>query len=628
MTEYSSAQKRAVTHNKGPALVIAGPGSGKTFVLTQRIKYLITYHGVSPEKILVITFTKAAAEEMKERSFVLLGAEAEQIVFGTFHSVFFRMLRISMGFRQDSILAEKEKRGFLYAILAECGIQEEEGFMDALLSEISMLKNKMDKPEQFESRLLSTEQFRDVYTRYERLLCENRKLDFDDMIRMCFRMLKEKEEVRRYWQERFSYILIDEYQDVNRMQAETVKLFLGKERNLFVVGDDDQAIYGFRGADPAVMLAFQEEYADASVIVLGTNYRCNRQIVEAAGKVIEQNQKRFEKKITASKQAGGPVDIKTFPDEKAEYKAIADWCREHPDLCTEAAVIVRTNREIGWVARFLEREHIPYRTKERVKNIYGAFPGSDILAYLKFAAGQEARKQFFRIMNKPVRYIARNGVGEGEIFPSLYRFYRNNRKITEEIGRMEKDISFLKGLRPYAAFRYIMNGIGYGEYLNGYCREHGIDMCEIGEDLRQIEEDSRLCADIGEWIRAAEENTGEDGNRGGKGTGAGESRSTDGICLCTMHGSKGLEYDTVFLPNVNEGTTPYRQAKAPEAVEEERRMFYVAMTRAKKQLHLWNVKNLNGKEVLPSRFLEPLCTEPEKGYVSSETISSNSMSSR
>lgn len=621
MTEYSSAQKRAVTHDKGPALVIAGPGSGKTFVLTQRIRYLITYHGVPPEKILVITFTKAAAEEMKERSFSLLGQKAEEIAFGTFHSVFFRMLKKSMGFGTDSVLTEREKRQFLSAALVECKIRTENENTGHILCEISLMKNRTAQEKPFESRLLSKEQFQEVYDRYEKMLRVNKKLDFDDMARLCLQMLTENAEIRRYWQERFSYILIDEYQDINRMQAETVKLLLGRDRNLFVAGDDDQAVYGFRGADPSLMLAFPEEYKDAAVIVLDKNYRSDPYIVEAAGKVIKENTKRFAKKISASKPAEQKVDIKTFSSEIEEYGAVAEWCRTHADQCREAAVIVRTNREIGWIARFLKREHIPYSTKERVKNIYDSLPGSDILAYLKFAAGQEEWRQFFRIMNKPVRSIARCAVGEDEIFPALYQFYQGDRKMTEEIGRLQKDIAFLKNLRPYASFRYIMNGIGYERYLAEYCREHGIVPEEVEAELHQIEADSRRYADVREWILAAEENSKDTADKKTLGT-------ADGICLCTMHGSKGLEYDTVFLPNVNEGITPYRQAKGLAAAEEERRMFYVAMTRAKKQLHIWNVENLNGKEVLPSRFLEPLSIDPARIHVSSEMISSYSISSR
>ncbi len=630
MMECSNAQRRAITHNKGPALVIAGPGSGKTFVITQRIRYLITHHGISPEKILVITFTKAAALEMKERAFALLGAQAHPIAFGTFHSVFFHMLKISGGFGTDSILREKERRHFLSAAFRECGIEAEKNeSIEGILSEISSVKSGMADYQRFESKLLPKEQFRMIYIGYERMLTQNKKLDFDDMIRLCFRMLKTDMEIQRYWQERFSYLLIDEYQDVNRLQAETVKLLLSKERNLFVVGDDDQAIYGFRGADPSVMLSFQKEYEDASMIMLDRNYRSDAYIVNAADRVIGVNTDRFSKKITASKPPVHKIDIQLFEDEKEEYGALVKWCRKHKRLCRETAVIVRTNREIGWIARYLKREHISFSTKERVRNLYDSFPGSDILAYLRLAAGIEVRQQFFRVMNKPVRFLARNAVGEGEIFPALRKFYLGNQRMTEEVNRMEKDLAFLKKLRPYAAFCYIMKGIGYGKYLDGYCREHGICMEEVREDLWQVEQDSRKYKSVEAWIQAAvDAGSVYEGQDCLREAGNVDTMQPEGICLCTMHGSKGLEYDTVFLPNVNEGVTPYRQAKDSASIEEERRMFYVAMTRAKKQLHIWTVKNLNGKEVLPSRFLEPLCEISEDGHVSSDMISSYSMSSR
>lgn len=530
------AQKRAIIHFKGPALVVAGPGSGKTFVITQRIRYLISHHGVSPEKIMVITFTRAAAEEMKQRASALLLREAEKITFGTFHSIFFHMLKVS--------LPDGEK----------C-VRTKEG-----------------------------------------------KIDYDAIIVECCRMLKENEEIRRYWQEQFHYLLIDEYQDVNSIQAETVKLLLNQERNLFVVGDDDQAIYGFRGADPSVMLRFPEEYQGTEKIILDTNYRSDAFIVEAAGRVIGENKMRFQKRITASKAAEQPVDITSFAEEGEEYQCLADWCRKHPEEMEHAAVIVRTNREIRRISRILLKEHIPFFTKERVRGLYDGFPGKDIFAYLQIASGREERGVFYQIMNKPARCLIRDSImEESDVFSSMQSFYRKDKQMSDTVKKFEKEMGFLKNLRPYAAFRYILNGIGYLEYAKNYAKEHQIDWEEIEEELTQIAMAAKQYVSVKEWVEDAENDT------GGEKMPAEKCQKMDkGICLCTMHASKGLEYDTVFLTDVNEGVIPYRKAKQLSRIEEERRMFYVALTRAKKQLHIWYVKNLRGKEVYPSEFLEPL----------------------
>lgn len=595
--KLSKAQERAVSHVKGPALVIAGPGSGKTTVITQRIGNLITYHGISPEHILVITFTKAAAKEMKDRTMALLGQRAGQIAFGTFHSVFFQMLKTSRGIQGQSVIAEWEKHQYLRESLRYCGIRDIESSMEAeLLSEISMAKCMPDTVREPVGRQVSEEAFAAVSTYYNKLLRQNGKFDFDDMITECFHMLREDEHCRRFWQKRFHYILIDEYQDVNRMQAETVKLLLGKERNLFVVGDDDQAIYGFRGADPTVMLRFPQEYPDAVTILLGDNYRSDRNIVEAAGRLIEQNHVRFQKEITAVKGAEHPVMTACFEDGQKEYHALAEWCRSHPEDCRNAAVIVRTNHDLARIAGVLSREHIAYRARERISSVYDVFPGNNIAIYLKIAAGMQERELFYGIMNKPLRYLSRNAISEDDVFCSMRRYYREDKRMLSVVDAFEKEICFLQKLRPYAALQYILKGMKYEEYVKNYCREHGICEEDAFGDISQLAEDARNCQSVEEWVKEFS---------GVEKAVRKKAQDEEGIWLVTMHGSKGLEYEVVFLTDVNEGITPYHQAKSDAQREEERRVFYVAATRAKKQLHLWYVKNLRGKEMLPSTFLEP-----------------------
>ena len=292
-------QQKAVTHGEGPLLVTAGPGSGKTTVITHHIKFLIDYLGVPPKEILVITFTKSAATEMKERFMRLCDIRNTEVVFGTFHAFFYQILRRSAGFQHDSLLKEKEKYTILRDILRDKKIHfYENTYLEDLLGEISQANNQ-NSIDKFESALVDQEIFKEVYFEYKRRKSGLHKIDFDDMVTECLSLLRCDRNILQKWQKSFRYILVDEFQDINPMQYEIVKMLAEPHHNIFAVGDEDQSVYSFRGANPKICFSFMEDYPEAKQIFLSVNYRCHKDIVEASKSLISHNRHRFKKEIKA-----------------------------------------------------------------------------------------------------------------------------------------------------------------------------------------------------------------------------------------------------------------------------------------------------------------------------------------
>lgn len=350
---FNETQKKAIRHGEGPMLVLAGPGSGKTTVITNRVRYLTEKSGVDPSCILVITFTRAAAREMKERYEQMTQAGAGRVSFGTFHSVFFLMLKLAYRYQAANIVKEEQRIHFVKEALEGCDLEvEDEGeFISAVLSEISMVKGELLNLDYYYAKNCSEAVFKKLYHGYEERLRKSGLLDFDDMLVMCYELLKEREDILAAWQNKYRYILIDEFQDINRIQYEIVKMLARPRNNLFIVGDDDQSIYRFRGAKPEIMLGFERDYPDAKTLLLDTNYRSSRQIVEAAGRVISHNRTRFPKKIRAARGDGRDVIIREWPSPSEENLAIASELRDYYDMGVpyeNMAVLYRTNLAPGF----------------------------------------------------------------------------------------------------------------------------------------------------------------------------------------------------------------------------------------------------------------------------------------
>ena len=600
------AQRHAIEHDKGPACVIAGPGSGKTFVILQRIISLIR-KGVSPGSILTITFTKAAAIEMQQRFIKDTDSMYPEVLFGTFHSIFYHILDTG----KLAIIKETDKYRLLGHILH--GKDYDSEIIRLLLSEISRLKNADEEPEKRDKAVPFYEDFPTIMEEYSSLMKEQGLIDFDDMVILCREYLLQRPDMRKKWQERFKYIQIDEYQDINKAQFEVIKLLLSKEQNLFVVGDDDQSIYGFRGSDPKLMLGFKDYFKDAREIILDTNYRCAPKILEASSLIINENKVRFKKNIRAGKKDSiGVVLGKAFSEKNEQYKSIIEEIRKElpqkADITgktdySDISIIVRTNMEATAFARILCDSGIPCSYKERVISLHDKPSVRDIISYMAFVCDGQKRSDFLRIMNKPVRYISRAALsGETINEAELLRYYAKASKLnmTTMIQKLFRDLKLMSRLSPKGAVRFIRGYMGYDKHLKDkYIGNEKI----LKEHMRDLDEFEKLCEGFRDYQDLKEYT--EDIDRKLEVIKNSKVSDKKGVRVMTMHASKGLEFKRVYLPDLNEGIIPSRKSVTDDELEEERRMLYVAMTRAKEELHLSYVKGTKENPMRMSGFLRP-----------------------
>ena len=585
-------------------MVLAGPGSGKTSVIVERTAYMTGEGKIPSSSVLVVTFSRAAAVEMKERFLKFTGQSSTRVTFGTFHGVFYGILKQAYNLTSANILSEEEKNGILRELALNFGgeLASEGDFTEEIAKEISMVKGNRISLEHYYSSCCPDEVFRQIYGAYGNMLRERRKLDFDDMLLSCYELFDKRKDILRAWQQKFRYILVDEFQDINQLQYDIVRLLAEPENNLFIVGDDDQSIYHFRGARPEIMLNFTKDYPGAEKVVLDVNYRCSKRILDSAMKVIGRNKTRFQKELSTPNQEGEPVRLCEYANPREEYLSVTAELRkrlEQGENLENTAVLLRTNQEAeGLIAAFMERQ-IPFTMKEKLPNLFQHWICRNLLAYMRFAQGERSRKLFLEIMNRPNRYISRDAVVSGrEIsFEQLRDFYKDKDWMCDRLTTMETHLRILKGLPPYAAINFIRKGMGYEEYLQEYALYRKIKPEELGEILDRLSESAKGMNTLKEWEEYIEDYTRKLEEQAGK-------QKKEGVQILTLHGAKGLEFDRVYILNVNEGSIPYRKAVLAPAVEEERRLLYVGMTRARKFLTLCYVKKQNEKEREPSRFLK------------------------
>lgn len=603
---FHDSQIKAIKHNQGPALILAGPGSGKTTVITHRIQYLIEYHNVSPNEILVITFTRAAAREMQDRFLALRQGQSSAVTFGTFHSIFFRMLKHAYNYNAANILKEEEQYSYLREVIHGMALNfdDEQEFVQGILSEIGMVKNSGLSLAHYYAKNCPEEVFRKIYEGYERKLREMNKVDFDDILLMTLELLKARTDILAVWQRKYRYILVDEFQDINRIQYEIVRLLAAPADNLFIVGDDDQSIYRFRGAKPEIMLAFERDYPNAMRTVLDVNYRCDQHIVTTAGKLIVQNKQRFNKQIRADHPAVNPVSLTICKDPPQQGRQIVNAIKEYHQAGVpyqNIAILFRTNIGARPVMEALLDAAIPFSMKERIPNLFEHWIARDILAYIQIAYGDTSRELMLKIMNRPNRYIHREALQQKQISIALLKeYYQDKDWMIERLERLEYDFTIMKKMPPYAAVNYIRNAIQYDAYLREYAEYRRMKPEELMHVADALLESAKQFKTIPEWfahMREYAKALEEQRLRQGKGT------DEDSVFLCTLHQAKGLEFQIVMLPDINEDNIPHNKAVQPAELEEERRLLYVGMTRAKEVLHLYYVKEQYHKERNPSRFL-------------------------
>ena len=604
---FNKEQEEAITHKGGPLMVLAGPGSGKTLVITYRVKWLIENAGVHPSNILVITFTRAAAEEMKKRFFMFDGMADTPVTFGTFHSIFFMILRYAYRYTAANIIREDVKRRYIKEMTEnmELEIEDENEFLSGIINEISYVKGEMMSLSYYHSNNCSDELFAQIYEGYEKRLREENLIDFDDMLVFCYELLKERDDIRTLWQNKFQHILIDEFQDINKVQYEIIRMLAGKGDHLCIVGDDDQSIYRFRGARPEIMLGFEKDYPEAKKVILNTNYRCSEEIVEGAEHLISHNTKRFPKNMQAARGSKVPITFRNLKDAGEEctdiLKGIRFYYKKGIPL-EDMAVIFRTNTQPRLLVGRLMEYNIPFQMRDVIPNIFDHWIARNILTYIKLAMGNRDRKLFLQVMNRPKRYISRSMITEPQVdLKKLKQQTFGKKWLYEKIDKLEMDLYLLRKMEPYAAIQYIRNGIDYEDYMNEYAQFRRMNPDDLEEVLNQIQESAKEYHSFEEWF-AYIESYGEELRKQME---AGRQQKS-GVTLTTMHSSKGLEYEVVFVMDINEGVTPHKKAVKEADLEEERRLFYVAVTRAKTYLFLYSVKELYQKDAQISRYIGEL----------------------
>lgn len=634
---FSEEQKMAIHFKDGPALVLAGPGSGKTTVIVNRIASLIKEQGVEPASILVITFTKAAALSMKQRFLSLMGDSYVSVTFGTFHAVFYSMLRHAYNYSANSIITADVQYSFIRdaAIKFELEYPDESEMVSEILTEISCVKSERINIASYKAVSCPQETFRLIYKGYEQMLIKRRLIDYDDMILMCYELLKQREDYRNAWQNKYRYILIDEFQDINKAQFDTIKLIAGNNANLFVVGDDDQSIYGFRGSRPDIMLGLSESYNEVVKINLNINYRCSSEIVAASRSLIECNKVRFEKDIKSCGMSGGKIVVNKTENIEASAVYLTETIKAliksgiSPE---DIAVISRTNIINNIYYTKLVNEGIECKTTVRQHNIYDYWLVKDIIAYLRLAAGKYDKENVVRIINKPSRYIKRAFITHPFSYEALRCIYENDIGMIDRINDLQSDMKMIVNMPPYAAINYILKGIGYEDYIEEEIIKKRLNKEDVYAKLEEIKLlakkymhtyqflefiDGQSQIKQSEYDRWKKDK--DKGNLSNENVKMPENKS---INMYTMHGCKGLEFKVVFIMDVCEGIIPYNKAVLDNEIEEERRLMYVAMTRAKEKLYLVYPVKRYGRDTTVSRFI----TEIEASHIETYSFSESSCS--
>ena len=613
--KLNRGQDEAIKHGNAPCMVLAPPGSGKTLIVTERTRYLIEESGVRPDQILVITFTRYAAREMKERFERLTAGKNYPVTFGTFHSIFYGILKCAYGIGANNLMSEKESSVLLQEVLDQTDIEstpeveDEEELVRELLREVGMVKNGLCHLKDFHSKYLTQDEFAEVFRSYEHQKKELKKFDFDDMLVQCYALFRKKPEILQGWQKRFQYILIDEFQDINRVQYEVIRMLAAPRYNLFVVGDDDQSIYGFRGAKPELMLYMKQEFPSLRTISLTVNYRSTEFITGAAARVILHNDTRFYKRVQSFRGRGQNVHVQEVLDEQEEAQYVTEEIQKKLDQGIkpgEIAVLFRAAVQARMISEILSEHRIPFEMRDYVTNFYRHFIVKDMMAYLQLAAGKRDRSLFLTICNRPLRYLARNSMENRQVnFEDLRKFYCDKDWMLDIIDQFDVDVRMMKNMAPYAAIQYIRKKIGYDDFLKEYAEKHQISWKQLMDVMAELEERSKNFKSYDEWeihIAKYTQELEEQQAKARKIKGERENK----VQLMTIHSAKGLEFEDVFVIHANEGEIPHQKAEKKDEIEEERRLFYVALTRAKNNLCISYITQKNGNSIKPSRFVEEL----------------------
>lgn len=623
-------QKRAVEHLNGPCMVLAGPGSGKTRVITYRIANMVVNKEIKPTSILAISFTKASSVEMKNRALSLSkDYRMNKVTYGTFHSVFFRILRFFVKYDLDSILDEKSKRLALKGIMKNLNIEnaDDDETVGQVINEISFVKNELMDKYDFDSEILSSDEFIKTYNMYEEYKSQINKIDFDDMLIKTYELLLSNNQALQRVRSAYKYILVDEFQDINKVQFEVLKLIANPMNNIFVVGDEDQSIYGFRGSRPDFLLEFEEYFEGTNKVVLDINYRSKEEIIDIANRLIEKNENRYEKVIKCGQGNGAQINYVSPEDSEEEAvfiaKDILEEIKKDYVEYSDFAVIYRTNIQSRALVDVFMDMRIPFVVKDSIITIYDHWAAQDILAYLRIGLNPQNNKDWVRIINKPFRYISKDNVNmvkdESDFINALINKCNLHPKQVKTINDLDIDLSYLKTLNPKNAISYIRTSLDYDRYILDYCTNRKIKTNGLIEILNELESSATNFKTIKDYLEHIDRVKSElVDNKNNK--------NTDGVIFTTMHSAKGLEFKNVYIIGANEGTIPHEKSyeieddeKKIEQIEEERRLMYVAITRAEENLYISSPINKYGKKVSKSRFIDDI-KAPTKKEIEQITI--------
>jgi len=610
MKELSESQIAAVRHKTGPMMVLAGPGSGKTTVIIHRVNSLINKTNIDPRKILVITFTKSATEEMRRRFTDLAGESGAGVTFSTFHALFYRIIRSCRELAPDAILSDGARLEALKGIVSAMDIEADDELIQSVGNEISKLKNDMIDPRDYNPVSLGADEFNRIAKAYEAYKNDGLRLDFDDMLVKCYEILSGDPRVLCAWREKFPYILVDEFQDICYAQYKCVCLLAGANGNLFIVGDDDQSIYRFRGARPEFLLRFPVDFPGAAKAVLDINYRSAEPVIRLCNRVISRNKIRYSKVMTGTNAKGPEPFAIISEDANAEALEIGRRVKRMLDNGKppgSVAVIYRVNIQSRALTDAFMNLNIPYRVKDESPGIYEHWISKDIYAYLRLSYDRSADACCLRIVNKPKRYIggAVTAAAKKSERGLLYGLYSQKQLQVWQMTRIEELIRGLNNIakrQPSDAIKYIRDAIGYKDYLEEYGQYRRLNPSGLFEVLDELREAAKPFGKNAEFAAHIENAAAEAKNHKNDGNKTG--RDTPGVILSTMHSVKGLEFESVFIAGAVEGYIPHEKSKTEPEIEEERRLLYVGLTRAKRDLCISAIKKRHETNVKPTRFLD------------------------
>ena len=642
-------QYEAVVNTEGPCLVIAGAGSGKTKVLTHKIAYLIKEKNVKPWNILAITFTNKAANEMKERIVNLVGDVAGDIWMGTFHSICVRILRRfidRIGFETSFIIFDTtDQRTLVKNCLRDLNIDDKLFNERAVIAEISNAKNEMLTPEMYRARTngeFRKEKIADIYDLYQKRLKENNAIDFDDIINYTIEILQDNEDIREYYCDKFKYVLVDEYQDTNKSQFTLVTILASKYKNITVVGDNDQGIYSFRGADISNILNFEKDFPGTKIIKLEQNYRCTGNILKAANSVISNNEVKYKKELWTQNEEGNLPKVYQAEDEYDEARYIVEQIehlkREEYYKYNDFAVLYRMNTQSRAIEDILRRENIPYKIIGGLK-FYERKEIKDIIAYLRLIQNTNDNLSLRRIINEPKRGIGKTSLDKIETISNetgipMYEIIKR----ANEFGLNRVFINSREFINVIEELKAKKDDMNISDLIKEILRKSGYT--KALEDENTIEAENRI-ENLDEFLTVAIEFEEEEAENGLSQFLEGITLSSDiddleedadYVTLMTLHSAKGLEFPVVFLVGMEEGIFPgYKSISEPKELEEERRLCYVGITRAKEYLFLTcsRQRTIFGSTSYNqvSRFLEEIPEELLEGYEEAfgETTNKNKM---